>query len=567
MIRRLVRALAGAGCALALSAVGGVMQPHASAQDSLLVDLVESPFLCDDGSRSLGVVSGLQPSEKVTFSSPQLNGIFSNRVADDDGAVDMRWSCDNPRTWTITIAGVSSGRSVTFTLEGVLAPPPADAPIGAAFDAKSAMTAADMAVWKDFSPFNTAGIYIDVDAGWDNRADKQQVNLTSSWVETVFADGWRLIPTYVGRQAPRACLKGSFVPMSGDSAVAKAQGVEAAVDAVAAMQDLGIGPANPIYYDMEAYGPGCSEAIIAFFDGWTEALHSAGYLSGIYGSRSSTMTDLTAAVGQQGFDPPDAVWVSTTSGQPTFAELEVPPDDLWPDARLNQYRLSITRTYGGVTREIDENVGNAPLAMAVSATPIVDNDGDGLAEPEPDNCDNIANPQQEDLDGDGDGDVCDVDIDGDGIVNEADGDPTDSSVGALPTSTAAPTAAATAESAPEPVTAPTAIPVPSTTVAARTETPTPTAIAATPTAAVPQATAESTAAPTAVAEDQLLVPGPTPTTESVGTDSLAAPLTSSSVEISTDRPGWFVPAVTVALVSVIAICLSMAVRSFRRRDL
>jgi len=417
--------------------------PTASAQGALTVTLTEDPFLCDTVVRPLGTVAGLVPGEGIEFSSPQLNGTFSRRNADEAGRVAMRWNCDRAQTWTVTVRGLTSGASATFVVTGKTAPPPADAPIGAAFDAKTAMTTAQMAVWKDFSPFNTAGVYIPVNPNWDNRADKLQANLTASWVSTVFADGWSLIPIYVGFQAPDPCQTGRFEGHSLDPATARNQGLAAAADAVESVTRLGMPVGSPIYYDMEAYRTGCSEAVLAFLDAWTEGVKAAGFVSGVYGSRSSTMRDLSQALGRAGFDAPDAVWVSTGNGNPTAYGLEVPTDGQWVNARMHQYRLNITRTYGGVTREIDENIVDAPLARANAPAPVpaqtgVDSDGDGVAEPTPDNCDNVANPDQADLDNDGDGDVCDSDIDGDGVDNVADFAPNDPTVQAAPASTAAP---------------------------------------------------------------------------------------------------------------------------------
>ena len=428
-----------------------------SAQGSLQVNIIEDPFLCDAAVRPLGTVSGLQAFEPVEFSAPQLNGVFSRRNADASGQVQMRWNCTSPKTWNITVRGLTSGASASFTLNGKTAPPPPDAPIGAAFDAKSAMTAAEMAIWKDFSPFSTVGVYIDVNSAWDNRADKVQHNLTANWVSTIFADGWSIIPIYVGRQAPDQCATARFEGISMDTGVARAQGFDSANDAVRAMTELGMGPGAPIYYDMEAYRPGCANAVLAFLDAWTEGVHAAGYVSGVYGSRASTMTDLSRALGRPDFDAPDAVWVSTGDGNPRSLGLEVPSDADWTNARMHQYRLSITRTYGGVTREIDENIVNAPLATPNGSAPVnpapspqqpstgtVDSDGDGVAEPSPDNCDNVANADQSDIDGDGAGDVCDRDIDGDGVDNVMDFAPTDPNVTQKPSPTAAPEPTATA---------------------------------------------------------------------------------------------------------------------------
>lgn len=493
---------------------------QAAMQGTLAVDLVENPFICDGGTRPLGGVFGLQPGEDVRFSSPELGGVFSNRVAESDGSVSMVWSCDSPKDWTVTVTGRSSGRTVTFSFSGAVAPPPPDAPLGTAFDAKSAMTLSEMAAWKTYSPFNTAGVYIDVDEEFDNRADKVQTNLTRSWVDQVFAAGWRLIPIYVGLQAPQLCRTASYNSMSADPDTARSQGFAAAADAVRSVQDLGMGQGTPIYYDLEGYRPGCTGAIIAFLDGWTEGLHGAGYVSGLYGSRTSAMTDVTEALGRSGFDEPDAVWVSTGSGVPTLLGLETPPDSLWTNARMHQYRLNVTRTYGGVTRQIDENMVDAPLAIARPIVTTVDTDGDGLGEPEPDNCDGIANPDQADLDDDGDGDVCDIDIDGDGVANQADADPRDPSVGeptpvpATPDPTAVP-------STPEPSVAP-----------AETESISPSE----PAAALPTVDAEDAETPAAATPTEVPKPSATPTaTSTTFPPTQPTPITSEPAQATPQR--------------------------------
>ena len=531
------------------------LTPVASAQQPLQVQLFENPFVCDVIVRPLGIVSGFIPGETVEFSAPELNGVFSRRVADNSGRVEMRWNCGSPQTWAVTVRGLGSGTSTSFTLTGSAAPPPPDAPVGAAFDARSAMTASQMAVWKDFSPFTAVGVYIGVNSSWDNRADKIQSNLTAPWISQIHADGWSIIPIYVGFQAPDQCATARFEGLSADPATARNQGFASATDAVDSVSRLGIGPGNPIYYDMEAYRPGCAEAVLAFLDAWTEGIHSAGYVSGVYGSRSSTMWDLSRTMGRPGFDAPDAVWVATGNGQPDNYGLEIPSDDLWTNARIHQYRLNVTRTYGGVTREIDENTVNAPLARpgpVVTPDPVTntsDVDGDGVTDPEPDNCDAIANPDQADLDNDGDGDVCDIDIDGDGVPNEADQEPRDPLIGALPTPTpspaeADPTPAPTPESAREPTddqpTEPASTPIPDVR-------PTPQVIVL--------------ATPTAVATPNTLAP---PTAQAVAAPDEGGEMLAETVTIMLEDESTLLPGVIVGLSLFSFFCAAMGVRSFRR---
>src|SRR5215471_12966187 len=67
---------------------------------------------------------------------------------------------------------------------------------GDAFDTCEAPSLSDMSAWLN-SSFVSINIYI----GGANRACGNG-NLSSSWVSSVEAVGWKLIPTYVGLQAP-----------------------------------------------------------------------------------------------------------------------------------------------------------------------------------------------------------------------------------------------------------------------------------------------------------------------------------------------------------------------------
>src|SRR5690606_8101911 len=92
------------------------------------------------------------------------------------------------------------------------------------FDKCAAATASQMQSWKTNSPYKDANIYF----GGSARACAQ-TNLTSSWVSTVFSQGWRLIPTWVGPQAPCTSYGNRF---SYDTATARTQGLNEASAAV-----------------------------------------------------------------------------------------------------------------------------------------------------------------------------------------------------------------------------------------------------------------------------------------------------------------------------------------------
>jgi hypothetical protein len=177
-----------------------------------------------------------------------------------------------------------------------------------------------------------------------------QPNLTSAWVSTETGAGWHLIPTYVGLQAPsNSCGCKAIV-----ASKAQAEGTAAAADAVAHAQSIGIGPGNPIYFDMEAYprGGSNSAAVLAFLSAWTAQLHADSYLSGVYSSGASGIGDLVAQVGT-GYLEPDDLWIADWNGKQTTSDPYVPNNYWTAHQRLHQYRGGHNETHGGVTINID----------------------------------------------------------------------------------------------------------------------------------------------------------------------------------------------------------------------
>lgn len=203
-----------------------------------------------------------------------------------------------------------------------------------------------MSAWSA-SPYRGVGIYI----GGINRACSQP-NLSSAWVAGAIAAGWVLIPTYVGLQAPAdTCGCASINPTQ-----AAAQGAAAAEDAVIQAAALGIAPGNPVYFDMEYYPRGGtnSSAVLTFLGAWTAELHARGYVSGVYGSASSVISDLVSQYGT-GFLEPDDIWIANWNGLQTTADPYVPATYWSNHQRLHQYRGGHTETYGGVSINIDND--------------------------------------------------------------------------------------------------------------------------------------------------------------------------------------------------------------------
>ena len=233
---------------------------------------------------------------------------------------------------------------------------------GFGFDTCSAPSPGDMSTWLASSPFRAVAIYI----GGANSACAQP-NLSATWVSAEGAAGWQFIPTYVGLQAPGSdCGCSEIVP-----AQATAEGTAAAIDAVTQAQALGIDSGNPIYFDMEAYtrSPSNTAAVLEFLSAWTSELHAYGFISGVYGSGTSGVTDLADATGADTaadtpFVEPDDIWIADWNNEATTSDPYVPAGD-WPsNQRLHQYRGGHIDNYGGVQLDVDTDYLDGATATA-----------------------------------------------------------------------------------------------------------------------------------------------------------------------------------------------------------
>ncbi|HSK50539.1 MAG TPA: DUF1906 domain-containing protein [Solirubrobacterales bacterium] len=248
---------------------------------------------------------------------------------------------------------------------------------GLGFDACTAPSAKAMDAWRDDSPYRAIGVYI----GGLNRGCSQP-NLTASWVREQIAEGWYLIPTYVGLQAPGSSCS-SCATLSANAAIA--QGRADAEDAIADAAAIGIGPGNPIYFDMESYSrtSSASSATLAFLAAWTTELHEAGYESGVYSSSASGIADLASKVGTS-YAAPDHLWIANWNGQKNTDDPYV-PDNAWNQhQRIHQYRGGHDETWGGVTINIDNNyVEGATVGAVASAEPVLRGRLDAVSSPLP----------------------------------------------------------------------------------------------------------------------------------------------------------------------------------------
>lgn len=215
---------------------------------------------------------------------------------------------------------------------------------GAGFDTCTAPSLEAMRAWRE--DFVAANIYI----GGPARACPDG-RLSRRWVEAVRAMGWRLIPTYVGPQAPCTSQRPRF---SGASAAIDGQ--VSAVDAVSRAVALGLPPRTPIYMDLEAYNrrnASCRQAVVTFLDSWTKGVRALAYTSGVYSSVGSGIRDLAEA---DGISKPTSIWFAHWDRKAGVWGDRLMGDEWWPGHhRIKQYRGDHLEKHGGVRLKIDSD--------------------------------------------------------------------------------------------------------------------------------------------------------------------------------------------------------------------
>lgn len=314
--------------------------------------------LGDVGAEPLSGQIELTAGEPVVLTSSQLtSGEVVARVARTSVLVTATLA-DRADIVTGVLSGLqatlTAPRARVATAAAAAAPPaPLDRSFtwgnGEGFDACTAPALSTMNTWRSASPYRTVGVYI----GGSARGCAQP-NLTSSYLRSLATTGWSALPIYVGRQASCSAFSSKITP----GAEAQ-QATEAAQDAVARAQALGLGAGSDIYYDMESYPTGglCSASVLTYLSVWTQSLHSYGYSSGVYSSVSTGIRDLAQSVGQPGFTPPDKIWIARWTGSASiYGHAPYVADSQWaPYSRVHQYRGGHVETWGGASINIDNN--------------------------------------------------------------------------------------------------------------------------------------------------------------------------------------------------------------------
>ncbi|MFB7448417.1 glycoside hydrolase domain-containing protein [Streptomyces sp. NPDC056194] len=228
---------------------------------------------------------------------------------------------------------------------------------GRAFDTCTAPSLAAMKAWKSNGFYGGAAVYI----GGKNRGCAQP-NLTASWVKSVDAAGWKLIPLYVGAQPP---CQTSANPERLTASTAASLGVTDAADAVAKASALGMKPGSPIFLDMEPYAvtdKACNDAVLTYVRSFTRTLRAKTYRGGFYGFTSSSAKAVATATDRT--DLPGNLWYALWDKQnTTTADWPWGATQYTGHSRGHQYLVNSKETRGGYTITVDQDAWDGPVAI------------------------------------------------------------------------------------------------------------------------------------------------------------------------------------------------------------
>ncbi|MGW4273269.1 glycoside hydrolase domain-containing protein [Streptomyces sp. SID10815] len=261
-------------------------------------------------------------------------------------------------TWGVAAAAVLAGAGIAAQTSMAATTWPAQKTYtGRAFDTCTAPSLSAMKAWRADKYYGAAAVYV----GGKNRGCAQP-NLTASWVKSVSAQGWKLVPIYVGAQPP--CQTGSS-PEKISAATATSLGTADANDAVAKASALGMRTGSALYLDMEPYdttNKSCNDAVLAYVRSFDKQLRAKTYRAGYYGFTSSSAKAIATASNKT--DLPGNLWYALWDGKETVTSD-------WPwgatqftdHSRAHQYKVNSKETRGGYTLTVDRDWWDAPVAI------------------------------------------------------------------------------------------------------------------------------------------------------------------------------------------------------------
>lgn len=227
---------------------------------------------------------------------------------------------------------------------------------GHAFDTCTAPSLTAMKAWHT-GFYGAAAVYV----GGRNRGCSQP-NLTASWVRSVSAVGWKLIPLYVGAQPP---CQNSSSPEKLTASTAASLGANDATDAVAKASALGMKAGSAIYLDMEPYDitdKACNDAVLTYVRSFTRTLRAKTYRAGFYGFTSSSAKAIATAANKT--DLPGNLWYALWDKQyTTTTDWPWGSTQFTDRSRGHQYMVNSKETRGGYTITVDRDAWDAPVAI------------------------------------------------------------------------------------------------------------------------------------------------------------------------------------------------------------
>ena len=206
---------------------------------------------------------------------------------------------------------------------------------------------AALAAWKTAAPYEWVGYYLPSpchrDASWQGRR------------ETLQKQGWGVAVLYVGQQAfdgrPLRSRTSGPVHQCSRSHLTADRGVLDAREAIARARDDGFAPGTVVFLDIQPLHS-VSPAMAEYFSAWTrEVLREGTFLPGTYAiTRNARPLHALAAAEYRkaGRDDSPPFWISGSA----------PGEDDLPFARVWQGARNTSRTWGGVTLRVDENVSH-----------------------------------------------------------------------------------------------------------------------------------------------------------------------------------------------------------------
>jgi probable HAF family extracellular repeat protein len=358
-----------------------------------------------------GVTSSLPAHQSGDFGRCTIS--FNSQAQGwSDCAGDLTATSNGGATWTEISPRINNGVLVSNAVSPSIAVPPLTfaTPLTPAttptpltrtvsqhlgFDSAILPDPAKLAAWWQSSPYYDIGIYA---PGSPNGPSDPALN--ASWVTTVSAQGWGIVPIWAGLQSPCGCSNPSSGPHAHDPypgchqfssaqtfsikpTQAEQQGEAQALAAYHSVKSLGL-DGSIVYADIEPYdssarderNQSCSAATEAYVSGWVKGMHQNGGAgsAGVYGIVWDASPSQPQAADFQGAD---SVFLSRDDNRVTVWGLnhdsESQLDDtLWPTRqRIHQFRTGSQESWGGASLYIDSNVEDAPIAGGNNLKPIV----------------------------------------------------------------------------------------------------------------------------------------------------------------------------------------------------